>query len=401
MTLDDVSDGSELLERAQRVADDVLFPRAQIRDRAALLPADGLEALADAGLFAIAGPPAPGDDALDVATVRRIMAAVGSGCGATFFVWVQHHGVVRSLATSPNTALADRLLPALCRGEHIAGIAFAHVRRAGRPAVRATRTNAGWRLDGRAPWATSWGIADHFSISAVTDENPDDGRDDHDDGNPDGNPDGNAADRRLVRVIVPGRRAGHDDSPALDATALSLPVFASTGTVVLDFDGLEVSDADVIDVQPLTVWQAADRVSAALGQPAVLGVADRATQLLIEHPDTDARSAGERLRRELGAAWRRDDELLAALAAVGTPDHPVPAGDASVAIAGDASVAIASDHRAACLHLARRATTAFLAASGGGGMDLAHPAQRLMREADFYVIQAQTADGRAATLRSV
>jgi len=63
-------------------------------------------------------------------------------------------------------------------------------------------------------------------------------------------------------------------------------------------------------------------------------------------------------------------------------------------------IAAASDHRAACLHLARRATSAFLAASGGGGMDLSHPAQRLMREADFYVIQAQTADGRAATLRS-
>jgi hypothetical protein len=34
-------------------------------------------------------------------------------------------------------------------------------------------------------------------------------------------------------------------------------------------------------------------------------------------------------------------------------------------------------------------------------MDLNHPAQRLAREAAFYVIQAQTVDGRAATLRSV
>ena len=60
-----------------------------------------------------------------------------------------------------------------------------------------------------------------------------------------------------------------------------------------------------------------------------------------------------------------------------------------------------SDHRAACLDLARRSTTALLASVGGAGMDLAHPAQRLAREADFYVIQAQTADGRAATLRSI
>jgi hypothetical protein len=72
-----------------------------------------------------------------------------------------------------------------------------------------------------------------------------------------------------------------------------------------------------------------------------------------------------------------------------------------VAALGDGDIAVASDHRAACLDLARRSTTALLAATGGRGMDLGHPAQRLAREADFYVIQAQTVDGRAATLRSV
>ena len=83
------------------------------------------------------------------------------------------------------------------------------------------------------------------------------------------------------------------------------------------------------------------------------------------------------------ARWDDDDGLVDALAR------------------GDDVVAEASDHRAACLDLARRSTTALLAAVGGRGMDLSHPAQRLAREADFYVIQAQTADGRAATLRNV
>jgi hypothetical protein len=32
-------------------------------------------------------------------------------------------------------------------------------------------------------------------------------------------------------------------------------------------------------------------------------------------------------------------------------------------------------------------------------MELAHPAQRLVREAAFYAVQGQTADGRAAGLR--
>src|SRR6056297_3412790 len=236
----------------------------------------------------------------------------------------------------------------------------------GSPAVRATRCDGGWRLDGHAPWATSWGIAERFSVSAVTDDDP--------------------TDRRLVRVMVPGH-----DVPGLTATPLHLPVFASTGTMALDVDGLEVFDADVVDVQPLATWRAGDRASASVGQPAVLGVADRAIRLLSDRSDADARSAAERLRVELDAAWDRDDELLPAFPTLAQLDP----GDA------DDVIAAASDHRAACLHLARRATSAFLAASGGGGMDLSHPAQRLMREADFYVIQAQTADGRAATLRSI
>ena len=44
------------------------------------------------------------------------------------------------------------------------------------------------------------------------------------------------------------------------------------------------------------------------------------------------------------------------------------------------------------------ASTVLLAASGGRGMGLAHPAQRLVREAAFYVVQAMTEDGRRAAL---
>ena len=49
----------------------------------------------------------------------------------------------------------------------------------------------------------------------------------------------------------------------------------------------------------------------------------------------------------------------------------------------------------------QRLTTALLAAVGGGGAMLSHPAQRLAREALFYVVQAQNADGRRATLESL
>ena len=107
--------------------------------------------------------------------------------------------------------------------------------------------------------------------------------------------------------------------------------------------------------------------------------------------DPDAVRAAEALAVELGVRWGIDDDLADALAN-GDDDDLAGVNDV---------IAAASDHRAACLDLARRSTTALLAAVGGRGMDLSHPAQRLAREADFYVIQAQTSDGRAATLRSV
>lgn len=290
------------------------------------------------------------------------MAAVGSGCGATFFVWVQHHGVVRALRTSPNDALVEAHLADLCAGRTLAGTAFAHVRRTGRPAISATRIDGGWRLDGHAPWATSWGVADWFSVAAESN------------------------DGELVWSLVPGAGAH-----GVSATALALPVFSATATVALRFDGCLVSDDQVIVVEAAQPWRRADRRHAALGQPAVLGVAERAGRLLADEGDPDAVRAGEALAVELGVRWGIDDDLA---------DELTNGDDDDLAGVTDV-IAAASDHRAACLDLARRSTMALLAAVGGRGMDLSHPAQRLAREADFYVIQAQTGDGRAATLRSV
>ena len=340
--------------RAQTVADGVLFPMAQDVDRGLRSLTSGLDSLAGAGLFGIAGPTSHGGADLAPSDARRTIAVVGSGCGATFFVWVQHHGVVRTVRGSSNEAFVERWLAPMCAGEVIAGVAFAHLRRPGPPAIRAQRLGDGWRLDGHAPWATSWGIADWFGVAAASD------------------------DGEVVWARVPGTR-----SHGLAAVPLALPVFATTGTVTLTFEGYDVAAEDVIEVGGLDDWRRADRCHAAIGQPAVLGVADRAIGLLDTFTDQDAVDAAARLRDELDTRWRHDDELVDDLGR------------------GTLDVTAASGHRAACLHLARRSTTALLAAAGGRGMDLSHPAQRLAREADFYVIQAQTLDGRAATLRSV
>ena len=337
--------GLDVIETAQRLADEVLFPAAQQVDQASI-PDAHFEALAAAGLFSL--------DGLTPTVVRRVLASIAGGCGATYFVWVQHHGVLRTLASSSNDALRTTLLTQMQRGDLVAGVAFAHMRREGNPAITAIKTAAGWRLNGTAPWATSWGIADWFCVAAES------------------------GDGEVVWSMVPGR-AG----PGLTTAALHLPVFASTGTVAVHFDNYEVAESSTVSVDDLATWRRVDRLRAALGQPAVLGVAARAIHLLDERGG-EAADASNRLAVQLADLWDQDDVLLARL------------GEAD-----DDAITASSDHRAACLDLGQRATTALLAASGGAGMDLGHPAQRIAREAAFYVIQAQTADGRSATLRSI
>ena len=344
---------------ATRIADEQLFPDAQDIDRADIVPRSRFDVLAEAGLFGLAGPADLGYLDLQPRQARRVIASIGGGCGATFFSWVQHHGVVRTVRASRNDELRDTLLPALCSGRSIAGVAFAHLRRADRRAITATRVENGWRFDGHAPWATSWGIADLFAVAAESDAG------------------------EVVWGLIPGTA-----SAAVRPKPLPLPVFSATGTVALDFDGCVVPDDRVIGVEQLDAWRATDQRRASIGQPAVLGVADRAIRLLRVARRDEHDLAGptaDALSDELASTWDRDDDVLAALSD--------PSSTTDV-------LGAASEHRATCLELAHRSTTALLAAVGGGGMDLSHPAQRLAREAMFYVIQAQTTDGRHAILRA-
>lgn len=326
------------LRAARRLADELLAPNAEATDVASLVPRSHLDALAEAGLYALPAPAELGG--VDHSTSRSIVRAIASGCGATSFVWVQHLGSVGQLTQSPNTDLRERHLASLASGRTRAGIAFAHLRRRDPSGLRlSVRPDGGWRLDGSAPWVTGWGHIDVVRLGTVDD-------------------------RRTLRwFLVPL------DRPGLSATPVPLSVLSSSGTVELGLNGVPVNEGDLLLEQHLDDWLEADRPVSSRVYPGVLGVADRALRLLREREPAVADSLAEEL------------EQLDAEDAAPTPDP----------------IAMAQ-HRARCLDVAARSTRALLAAVGGVGMELTHPAQRLAREAAFYVVQAQNASGREATL---
>jgi hypothetical protein len=273
---------------------------------------------------------------------------------STWFVQAQHHAPVRALAAAGRhpEALAE-----LAAGRRVAGIAFSHLRR--RPARVLAATpgpDAGsWRFDGAAPWYTGWGLNDVALVGALTDD-----------------------DRVVLGLVEPRESATLRPGPRIATAAL-----AAARTVPLTFEAHPVAAADVVSVQPWPQWAAADALATVNVSPAVFGLAESSLRLLAEHGVRRREPAAVAAAAALGAqldgvrerAYRLVDE--------------VPPGERA-----EERLAL----RAAALRLAVDAGAALVAAGAGASMSLDAAAQRKAREALFMLVQAQTADVRAATL---
>lgn len=345
----------ELLSRVRALADEVLWASALAVDIAPIIPTAHLEAIDELGLFAMRVPAELGGLELEPAVIREVLRTLGGGCGATAFVFAQHGGLTAMLSATANDELRKAWLPRLIDGT-LAGTAFAHVRRAGPAAVSAARIAGGWRIDGHAPWATSWGLAEAFSLAATTD------------------------DGRLLWAVI----GGEPSSTVIASEPMSLVVFESTATVSLRFDGLVIPDADVLSVSDLERWRVGDRLGAVRPNPLCIGVGDRALSEL---------TAADPATAERAALWWAEVVASAEQASdiVDRGPGALEPGDLEAIARCRTETVLAVQHL----------TTALMAAGGGRSADRGHPAQLLARQALFYVVQAQNDDGRAATLASL
>jgi alkylation response protein AidB-like acyl-CoA dehydrogenase len=282
----------EIVQTAQRIADEVLFPAAVATDAGDLVPRELLDVLAGAGLYGLAAPrDADGLDA-DFGTVCAVQEALASGCLTTAFIWAQHLGLVRALAVGRDPELTARWLAPLARGEVRAGVALGGARP--EPTLRARPDGPGWRLDGTSPFVSGWGRIDVIHAAA------------------------RAADGDIVWLLVDAA-AG----PSVRVERIELAALNATGTVRMTFDQLSVAADRVTDKHPAGGGTPPEvlRMHAALA----LGVAARCARLLGPGP-LDAELAA--LRTELdqlgpgtGAARAAAGELaLRAAAAVMTAE---------------------------------------------------------------------------------
>ena len=246
----------EVVERAQRFADEVLFPAALATDAADVVPRELLDRLAAQGFYGV------GADA-DFATVCAVQEALAGGCLTTAFVWAQHLGLVHALAAGGDDDLRARWLQPLLRGDVRAGLALGGA--LPQPTLHARRDGEVWILEGISPFLSGWGVIDVVHTAART------------------------ADDEIVWLIVDAV-----ESDVLRVERLRLVALDATATVRATFDGLRVDRDRQTALRPTGGETPAEvlRLHAALA----LGVAGRCCSLLGPSPLDDELS---RLRAQL------------------------------------------------------------------------------------------------------
>lgn len=362
---------SAILEAARRVGEEVLGPNAQASDRAEGPNPTCFRALAEAGLLGLSAPKEYGGLDASGSVQRECTRILASYCGVTTFVQAQHHGPCRMIAAGPNTTLKHRLLPDLAAGRMLCAVSFAHLRRPGPPILRAEPVRGGFRLYGTAPWVTGWGLMNQVVFGATL-------------------PDGrfvylwSPADHHDFPELFEGKESEENGWGSLRSSApLSLCAMNASATTELTLDGWFIPQDHWLSESDRETMRRNDRNAVLGGTAMPLGCIAASVRLLQETAE----------RRSIPAIARaaesfRKEEKEASSAVEGWNGRGAQADFFPKGL----------ELRAWVIELAVRAAHAAVTANSGSANSLAHPAQRLLREAMFYTIQAQTHEVMDATL---
>lgn len=344
--------GTTRFDDARRFLTDWVRPRAGAIDR----DLDALKgALAEFGRRGFLGLRIPREfDGLEIDPIsfRRFQEASARASGALAFLESQHQSACGLIVRGPNMGLKARVLPQLARGDMSAAIAFSHLRKSGDPALRATPIAGGYRLDGRLPWVTGWGLFTHCVTAATL---PD------------------------ARVLFAWHPLAASAS-LVPSKPLDLAAMAVTQTVAIEVHGLVIPEADVVDVHAATWIQENDKIAVALQSPLALGCAGAAVDVL------RAEAASKSNPAMTAAAEKLDAELA------------IVREEAYKAMEENVDFERSLRARSAAIELAGRAAHAAVLAAAGAGNLTSHPAQRVYREALAFSVLALSPPIQAAAL---
>jgi alkylation response protein AidB-like acyl-CoA dehydrogenase len=202
-------------EALERIIVDVVRPSAERVDREGTFPAEGVQALATAGLLGLLSTTDVGGQGGGLRDAAEVVERLAAACGSTAMVVLMHYAAVSVLeAHAPREIRA-----AVAEGRHLSTLAFSEAGSRSHfwaPLGTATRQDGHVRLDARKSWVTSASHADSYVWSSRP----------------------LAADGPMTMWLVPARVDGLSQPAGFDGLGLrgngSTPVSASGVTLPLD-----------------------------------------------------------------------------------------------------------------------------------------------------------------------
>lgn len=326
---------------------DISHVLAAIRDRATgcdiagKWPAEDLADLGRAGFWRWAVPVEYGGDDTTPLDLHLRYEAVASASLATALILTQRDSAIALIAAADDSPLAPELLPPMARGEIFATIGIAQLttsRQGGAPALRATPTDTGYRLDGLIPWSTGPAKSQFIIAGAVF------------------------QDRQQILFALPTDLPGVSIHPPLPLVAL-----ASSWTTQVDCSAVML-DRRWLLRGPVANALAGRKKGVPISQAFLaLGLCRGGLDLIATHDSSRAQATHQRLAEQLQPLR---DEVIWLCA----PGREAEAAAAAPRIRGQ------------CNDLAVRIAHTAVALFKGTALLRRHPAQRLAREAMFLLV---------------
>ena len=162
----------DLRSGVRKLVDNEVTPHAADVDETAQFPEAAYVALRDAGFHAPHIPTEYEGAGADAIATCIVIEEVARGCASSSLIPAVNKLGTMPLLLAGSDDLKRRYLPPVARGESLFAYGLSE-REAGSDTAsmrtRAVRNREGWVLNGQKSWITNAGVADYYTVMAVTD----------------------------------------------------------------------------------------------------------------------------------------------------------------------------------------------------------------------------------------
>lgn len=328
-------------------------------------PAQSLDHLTQAGAWTWVIPRPFGGMGLDPLLQTQGYEAVAAGCMSTLLILTQRDGACEFIAESANEPLKAELLPKLAAGRIMASVGISQLttsHQTGRPALTATPSGSNFVLHGFSPWVTGAKECHYLVIGALL-------------------PDG-----RQVLLTVPTNLPGVVIDPPMQLMAMQC-----TMTSEVHFKDAIVDGRYVLRGPGEKVLASRSTVKPLVVATAGIGLAGTMVRLIEAHAAKSppaaqlgaTNSSLAEMAEELTARYHAlRDRLMTFAESLLEPGQDLPKTQIRVGVN----------------ELLVRLSAGVLTFAKGSGLLRQRDAQRLVREAMFFLVWSAPEDVRAKTL---